>query len=150
MGNYPVAAAVSVWAWARRYTQSSNPMHPAQQYHTWQRVSTVHTTYVQSAIPSCIQPPRDPLRTQRARNHSDGVLIVSHNFFLQYICIYNPVPQRSWTIKLCLCSEGIEAVSTWFLVFLFFPFGIFFLFYPLDEVAFVDRRARSSYKVVEV
>lgn len=39
---------------------------------------------------------------------------------------------------------------TWFLVFLFFPFGILFLFYPLDEVAFVDRRARSSYEVVEV
>ena len=39
---------------------------------------------------------------------------------------------------------------TWFLVFLFFPFGVFFLLYPLDEVAFVDRRARSAYEVVEV
>lgn len=39
---------------------------------------------------------------------------------------------------------------TWFLVFLFFPFGIFFLFYPLDEVTYVDRRARAAYKVVEV
>lgn len=39
---------------------------------------------------------------------------------------------------------------TWFLVFLFFPFGIFFLFYPLDEVAFEERRARSAYKIVEV
>ena len=38
---------------------------------------------------------------------------------------------------------------TWFLVFLFFPFGLFFLFYPLDEVSFVDRRARSSYQVVQ-
>lgn len=39
---------------------------------------------------------------------------------------------------------------TWFLVFLFFPLGIFFLFYPLDEVSYVDRRARAAYKVVEV
>ena len=36
-------AAVGVWAWARRYTQSSNPMHPAQQYHTWQRVNAPYT-----------------------------------------------------------------------------------------------------------
>ena len=39
---------------------------------------------------------------------------------------------------------------TWFLVFLFFPLGIFFLFYPLDEVSYVDRRARAAYEVVEV
>jgi hypothetical protein len=36
-------AAVGLWAWARRYTQTSNSMHPAQQYHTWQRVNAAHT-----------------------------------------------------------------------------------------------------------
>lgn len=39
---------------------------------------------------------------------------------------------------------------TWFLVFLFFPFGILFLFFPLDEVSYVDRRARAAYEVVDV
>ena len=36
-------AVVGVWAWARRYTQTVNPMHPAEQYHTWQRVNAAYT-----------------------------------------------------------------------------------------------------------
>lgn len=36
---------------------------------------------------------------------------------------------------------------TWFLVFLFFPFGLFFLLYPLDE--YYERPARSNYRIVQ-
>lgn len=36
---------------------------------------------------------------------------------------------------------------TWFLVFLFFPLGLFFLLFPLDEIP--DRPTRATYKIVE-
>lgn len=52
--------------------------------------------------------------------------------------------------RVVIVRQRYHGCLTWFFAIVFFPFGIFFLFYPLDEVAFVDRRARSSYKVVEV
>lgn len=52
--------------------------------------------------------------------------------------------------RVVVVRQRYRGCLTWFLVIIFFPFGIFFLFYPLDEVAFVDRRARSTYKIVNV
>ena len=42
-GGLTAVAAVGLWAWARRYTQPSNPMHPAQQYRTWQHANAAYS-----------------------------------------------------------------------------------------------------------
>lgn len=71
-------------------------------------------------------------------------------FFTVYLQWQPRSPEIMDSQVVLVQRQRYRGCLTWFLVFLFFPLGIFFLFYPLDEVSYVDRRARAAYEVVEV